>query len=179
MRSNHDAIITSSRTIDIDNPYLNCRINGLEETSPSRIILDNYLKIKLNSNVVKYANKYKTIIFYNKKHPKKIKSLKILGIKVYKIPTNKNGDLDLKKSLNKARTLGFYRIFLETGLKLSNSFLKENLVNDLKIFMSNEMLNKNGSGSIKKYFKTTLIRKKKIIEKVNLFDEKLITYILK
>ena len=51
MRSNHDSIITSSRTIRIDNPFLNCRINGLESRSPSRIILDNQLKIPLNSNL--------------------------------------------------------------------------------------------------------------------------------
>ena len=179
MRSNHDSIITSSRTIRIDNPFLNCRINGLESTSPSRIILDNHLKISLNSNVIKDSFKYKTIIFFNRDNKKKVKLLKNLGVKTYKISVNKNGDLDLKKALIKARKLGFSRIFLESGLKLAGNFLKENLVNDLKFFISNEMLNKNGNGSIREYF-TTLLKKKKFkVEKVNLFGEKLISYRIK
>ena len=41
IRSNHDCIITSSKTIIDDNPKLNCRILGLENESPSRVILDN------------------------------------------------------------------------------------------------------------------------------------------
>ena len=65
MRSNHDCIITSSRTIIKDNSKLTCRIEGLKNRSPSRIILDNKLKIPLKSKIIKEANKYPTIIFYN------------------------------------------------------------------------------------------------------------------
>jgi len=179
MRSMHDSILTSAKTIKLDNPLLNCRINGLENTSPSIIILDNYLKISLRSNVLKNGKKLKKFIFYNKKNEKKIKLLKKIGIKTFKIPLNKFGDLNLKEVLIQAKKLGFSRIFLETGIKLSSSFLKENLVNDLKIFISSKRLNKNGQGSIKKYFKTFLKKKKYMIEKVNLFDDKLISYYIK
>ena len=179
MRSNHDTIMTSSKTIITDNPFLNCRINGLEKRSPSRILLDNYLKISTSSNVIKDSYKYKTIVFYNKDNKRKVKILKKLGIEIYKIPVNSNGDLDLKKALIKAKQLGFSRIFLESGIKLSSNFLKKNLVNDLKIFISNKKLNKHGEGSIKKYFKTLLKRKKYTTEKVNLFNEKLISYRIK
>ena len=179
MRSIHDSIITSSKTIRTDNPFLNCRINGLERTSPSRIILDNHLKIPLNSNVIKDSFKHKTIIFYNRDNMKKIKLLKNLGVKTYKISIDKNEDLDLKKVLIKARKLGFSRIFLESGLKLARNFLKENLVNDLKIFISNKKLRKNGMCNIKKKLKLFLKGRKSKYEKVNLFGEKLLTYIIK
>ena len=179
MRSIHDAIITSSKTIRIDNPFLNCRIKGLERTSPARIILDNHLKIPLNSNVIKDSFKHKTIVFYNSDNKKKIKLLKNLGVKTYKISVDKNEDLNLKKVLIKARNLGFSRIFLESGLKLAGNFLKENLVNDLKIFISNEKLKKDGDGNIKRYFTTLLRNRKYKVEKVNLFDDKLISYRIK
>ncbi len=175
MRSTHDSIITSSKTIRIDNPFLNCRINGLETTSPTRIILDNHLKILPNSNVIKDSFEHKTIIFYNKVNNTKIKLLKNLRVKTYKISVNKNGDLDLKKVLIKARKLGFSRIFLETGPKLTGNFLKENLVNDLKIFISNAKLKKDGDGNIKKYLTTLLKNRKYKVENVNLFNEKLIS----
>ena len=179
MRSTHDLIITSSRTIKIDNPFLNCRINGLESTSPSRIILDNHLKVPLNSNVIKDSFKYRTIIFYNKDNKRKIKLLKNLGIKIYKIPVNGVGNLDLRQVLIKAKKLGFSRIFLETGIKLTNNFLKQDLVNELKIFISNKKLNKNGEGNIRKYFSNLLRGKVYEVEKVNLFNEKLISYNIK
>ena len=50
MRSQHDVIITSSKTIKKDDPILNCRINGLEMRSPKIVILDTNLTIPLKSN---------------------------------------------------------------------------------------------------------------------------------
>ena len=175
MRSQHDSIITSSSTIIKDNPLLNCRIKGLEKRSPVIIILDNHLKISLNSNVIKNN----TIIFYNKQNKKKIKLLKKNGVKAYKSTLNENGDLNLKEVLTKVRNLGFNRIFLESGIKLAENFLKENLIHDLKIYISNNKLKKYGSGSISRYFKTFLKNKKYIVENVNLFGDKLISYKIK
>ena len=179
IRSSHECILTSSKTIIKDNPRLTCRINGLIDRSPSRIILDNKLKIKTGSKVIKEANKYRTIIFYNRINKKKIKLLKKLRIKTYKIPLDVNGDLDLKKSLIKAKKLGFSRILIETGIKLTTSFFNEKLIDDFKLFISNRTLGKKGRGNIKKYFRSFLKNKKKLIEKVNLSDEKLISYKIK
>jgi len=179
MRSFHDCIITSARTIIKDNPRFTCRIDGLKHNTPSRIILDNKLKIRISSRIVKKSMNYRTIIFFNKINKKKIKSLRKLKIKIYRIPLDDDGNLDLKKSLVKAKKLGFSRIFLESGVKLTTNFLNKNLVDDLKIFMSNKYLRKNGDGNIKKYLSLFIKSKKKTIEKVNLYGEKLISYKLK
>jgi len=172
MRSQHDSIVTSSSTIKKDNPTLNCRIKGLEMTSPTIIILDNHLKISMNSKVIKNN----TIIFYNKFNRKKIELLKKAGVRTFKTTLNKNGDLNLKNVLIKIKKLGFYRIFLESGITLASNFLKENLVNDLKIYISRNKLNNNGSANISKYFKFFLKDKKFFVEKVYLFGDKLISY---
>jgi len=179
MRSIHDCLITSSETIIKDNPFLSCRIEGLKNRSPAVIILDNKLRVKINSRIINDKINRKTIIFYNKKNLKKIKLLKKKGIKLYKIALNKNHDLNLRKVLIKAKQIGFSRIFLESGIKLSVNFLKENLVNELKIFISNNKIKKNGSGNIKTYLKKILNNKKKRTEDTNLFDNKLLTYIIK
>jgi len=179
MRASHDCIMTSSRTVDKDNPRLTCRIEGLTNRSPSRIILDNKLRIKINSRIIKNANLYHTIIFYNKTDKRKIALLKKLKIRIYKIPIDAEGNLDLKRSLLKARELGFSRIFLESGIKLISNFLKKSLVNEFKLFISNKKLKKNGSGYINKYFTSLLKNKKGQREKVNLLGDKLISYKLK
>ena len=179
MRASHDCIITSSKTIIEDNPLLSCRIRGLTDRSPARIIFDNKLRIKVNSRIIKDAKNYYTIIFYNQINKKKIKLLKKLKIKIYRISVNKDGILDLKRSLIKAKELGFSRIFLESGIKLTTNFLKKNLIDDLKLFISHKNLSTSGDGNIKKYYRLFLNNKKKTTEKVNLFGDKLISYKLK
>ena len=179
MRASHDCIITSNNTIVKDNPRLTCRIDGLINRSPSRIILDSKLKIRINSRIIKDAKLYRTIIFHNKINKKKISLLKKLKIKVYKISLDDDGNLDLKKSLKKVQSLGFSRIFVESGIKLISNFLKKSLVDEFKLFISNKKLKKDGSGNIKKHFFSILKNKKTTIENVNLFGEKLISYKIK
>jgi len=162
-----------------DNPRLTCRINGLETTSPSRIILDKKLNISIYSKIFKEANIYKTIVFYNKFNKNKIKLLKKKNIKSFQIPLDSSGNLDLKKCLLKSKKLGFSRIFLECGLKLNKSFLDKNLVDVFKLFVSNKNLKINGKANAKKYISAYFKNKNKKIEKVNLLGDKLISYILK
>ena len=179
IRSNHDCIMTSSETVIKDNPILTCRINGLETRSPSRIILDKNLRIPLNSKIIKDGKKFRTIIFYNKFNKNKIKKFKKYRIETIKISLNIDNNLDLHQALIKAKDLGFYRILLESGKKMSASFLYENLIDDLIIFVSGRNLLKNGMNSIKEELKIFLHKKEKLNEKVNLFGDKLIKYKIK
>ena len=179
MRSSHDCIMTSSKTIIKDNPRLTCRIDGLKDRSPARILFDKKLKIKVNSKIFKEANKYRTIIFYNQINKKKIKLLRRLKINAYKISLDKDGNIDLRISLIKAKELGFSRIFLESGITLITSFFNKKLIDDFKLFISNIYLGKNGNGNVKKYLSSFLKNKKRILERVNLSGEKLISYKIK
>ena len=179
IRSNHDCIITSSQTINADNPRLTCRIEGLKNKSPARIILDNKLKIKVNSKIIKESNKHKTIIFYNKTNIKKISFLNKKKVKTYKVPLNDKKDIDLRFALEKVKKLGFSRILLESGIKLNKCFLDNNLVDDFIIFSSNKKLGNRGEKNIQKYLRVFMNYKKKCIEKVNLFGEQFTSYTIK
>ena len=178
MRSIHDCILTGINTVIKDNPDLTCRIPGLENNSPTRIILDKNLKIPMSSNILKNSNRYQTIIFYNKSN-NKIDNLKKLRIKVIKSPLDSFGNFDLKKVLLKIKKLGFSRIFLESGIKLTYNFLSEKLIDDFKLFISDRKIGSNGRASFKKCMNVYLNNKKFINEKVNLFGDKLLTYRLK
>ena len=71
LRYQNDSILISSKTLNSDNPKLNCRIKGLQKFSPKRIILDRMLSISFNSNIILTNKKNNTIIFYNKGNKKK------------------------------------------------------------------------------------------------------------
>ena len=95
------------------------------------------------------------------------------------MPIDLNGDIDLIASLIKLKELGFSRIFLESGLKLTSSFLEKNLVDDFSLFISNKMLKDNGTGSFRKCFKKFFSKLNHLNIDVNLFGEKLLLYKLK
>ena len=142
------------------------------------MILDKKLKIGITSNIVKSAKKYPTIIFFNRINHKKIKVLKSLKVKLVKTILNKDGNFDLESILAKIKLLGFSRIFLESGLNLTTSFLKQDLVNDFQLFISNKNLGNYGKNSFENSMKF-LVNKKFTTEKVYLFGDKLISYNVK
>ena len=55
LRSNHDAIMVGINTVLADNPSLDCRLNGLKDRSPIKIIIDTNLKTPENL-LYKYKN---------------------------------------------------------------------------------------------------------------------------
>ena len=85
----------------------------------------------------------------------------------------------MKKILLHIKKLGFSRIFLESGLNLTTSFLNNDLVNDFQLFISSKNLGINGNNSFKNNMKLFLKNRKFTNEKVFLFDDKLISYKIK
>mgnify|MGYP001178621487 CR=1 FL=1 len=65
LRYKNDSILISHKTLNKDNPRLDCRINGLETFSPKKIILDKNLKTNINSSIFKNIKHKNKIIFYN------------------------------------------------------------------------------------------------------------------
>ena len=179
MRGNHDCIITSAKTIISDDPRLNCRINGLEKNSPVKIILDKKLATPVNSKIIRESKKRNVIIFYNKVNKEKIKLFKHSNIKLIKMPIDSYSNFNLEDVLIKIKSIGFSRIFLEAGPKLTKCFFDKKLIDDFYLFVSKKKIKKNGTLSIKKSIKPYLKNKKNCTQKVNLLGDKLISYKIK
>ena len=179
MRKNHDCILTSSKTIINDNPRMPWRINGLEKYSPSLIILDKDLNLSKNLNIFKVSKRRKIVVFFNSNNKKKFNLLRKLKVKLVNIPLSYDGNLDLIKILNKIKFFGYSRIFLESGLNLTSSFLKQNLIDNFALFISNKKIKENGIYDFKKCMKVFFKRKHYTSPKINLFGDKLIIYRLK
>ena len=50
LRSKHDCILSTSKSINQDDSLLNCRINGLNNNKPDLFIID--LKIKIKKKII-------------------------------------------------------------------------------------------------------------------------------
>ncbi|MCV3769398.1 MAG: bifunctional diaminohydroxyphosphoribosylaminopyrimidine deaminase/5-amino-6-(5-phosphoribosylamino)uracil reductase, partial [Wolbachia pipientis] len=78
LRAKHDAIMIGSNTLIKDNPLLTCRLPGLEDRSPTRLIIDSQGKLKEEHNIAKTADKVITWVITNKKVEKKIHNINYL-----------------------------------------------------------------------------------------------------
>jgi len=142
LRSKYDAIITGINTVLKDNPLLNCRHYGMESLSPVRFILDSNLRIKENLKIVKTAKDIRTYVFTNKNNKEKIMKLKKLGLKI-KILSKNLEKIDLKKAMFVIAKMGFNNVLLESGPNLNSAFLKNNLINKIYYFQSNNIIKSN------------------------------------
>ena len=140
LRYKNQGILVSSKTVNSDNPQLNCRLNGLHKYSPTRIVLDKNLDISLKSKLVKNSKKVKTYIFYNKSNSK-LKKLKKMGIKLIYINLIQNNNLDLIHVLKKIKKLNVYYLLVEGGIELTNYFILKKLFNEFFLLKSENNIN--------------------------------------
>ena len=176
LRYNFDSILISSKTANADNSQLSCRINGLENFSPKRLIIDKNLKINKNSPIITDKNKNNTIIFHSTKDKKRIRYFKLRGIRLSYIDLDSNNNIDLKKVFSKAYNIGIGSIIIEGGKELTKSILKDKLINEFYLFKSKKKLGKLGKNNIFDFKKTLYFLKKKENIETFLNGDKIIRY---
>ena len=169
LRSKHDGIISTSKSINYDNSLLNCRIEGLNKYKPDLFIIDLNLKLKKNLLLNKILRKRKTYLITYKTNIKKTQTFKKKGYKIIYVNSLIDKD-DFKLLYQKIYKMGYSRLFVEAGLTFLNNLIKNKLINDLYIFKTNFNLNKKGKNN------TTLKYLKRISSKlvsINLNNDKL------
>ena len=142
LRYKNDSIMISYKTLNIDNPKLNCRLKNMKKFSPIRIILDNKLDTNSGSYLFKTADKTNTIVFYNEAINSKILKFKSKKIKLIRSKIDKDKKFDLKIVMRKLYNLGCRNILIEGGNDLTKSFLDKKTFNQFYLFKSPKKLSK-------------------------------------
>jgi len=151
LRSRYDCILSTSKTINLDNSLLNCRIDGLDKFKPDLFIIDLNLKLKKNLLLNKIINKRKTYIITKKSNLKRVNVFKKKGYKFVFINALKNKE-DFITLYKKMYKLGYSRVLLETGIIFLNTVIKNKLINNLYFFKSDRNLKKIGKNNISPNF---------------------------
>ena len=136
LRLKSDGIMISAKTLNIDNPKLNCRLKGYENFSPKRVILDRNLDIDMKSNILKSVKKDNTIIFHNSINNNKIKVLKKKGVNLVKLSLNNKKEFNLRVIFKKLYSLGIRNLLVEGGDKITKNLLQNKLANQFYLFKS-------------------------------------------
>ncbi len=106
LRSRHDAIATGIGTVLADDPLLTCRLPGLEDRSPVRVVFDRQERLPRDSQLAKTAD---TIPVWVMAQP-------------------------LPEALAALAQKGITRLLVEAGQKLSTAFLLNGLIDRIYWF---------------------------------------------
>ena len=175
LRAKSDCMLVGASTVTNDNPWLNCRIAGLEKSTPDLFILDSNLILTKKLNIFKIKNR-KIFIFYSNQKAKKINL--VPGVKYIHIKQI-NRKLDLSMVLNKIAKMGYNSVLVEGGRKLNTSLFQGDVVDQLFWFKSAKKYGSNGIFAIEGQNSTmkNFISKFKLVYKEYLSDDMLKTYL--
>jgi len=131
LRSNVDAIMVGKGTILKDNPKLH--IKFFKHSGYYRIVVDSSLSIPIDSNVIDYQPQiYPTIICTTENAAMdKIKEFESKNVKIIK--SGKGKRVDVVNMLLLLSNIGIKSILLEGGGNLNWSFIKHNLIDEMRI----------------------------------------------
>lgn len=136
LRAQTDIILIGIETALADDPVLNCRLPGLEQRSPVRVVLDTGLRLPLSSKLVQTADAQPLWIACGEEAlPERRYELQAAGCR---IPATEAYDcrIALPELMDDLAAQGISSVLVEGGAGVAKSFLDEGLVDRLAIFRS-------------------------------------------
>ena len=145
LRAKQDAILVGIETALADDPQLTCRIAGLENRSPLRVVLDTRLRLPATSMLARTARQIPTIVFTAVADTG---ALSGAGVEVIRTERDARGRPDIGKVLETLAQRGVTRLLVEGGASVHAAFLDRGLADRLEIFRAPIVLGGSGRNSI-------------------------------
>ena len=144
MRAMHDAVLTGIGTVLADDPLLTCRLPGMADRSPVRVVLDSSLRIGLDTRLVATARETPVwIVASEAAAPDRVQALRARGVEVLQAGL-RNGKLDLEGALKQISGRGITRVMVEAGPILAAAMLEADLVDAAALVHSRRVIGPDG-----------------------------------
>lgn len=144
------AIMVGIRTVEMDDPMLNCRLEG-EVCQPIRIVVDSKARISLECKLVQTAREIPVIVAHTDlAEPEKLEQLRQLGVRTLICKTTDcQVDIDdmlfhLANPTDKSMP-SISSVLLEGGATLNASFLKAGAVDEINLFLAPKLVGGNAA----------------------------------
>jgi diaminohydroxyphosphoribosylaminopyrimidine deaminase/5-amino-6-(5-phosphoribosylamino)uracil reductase len=125
LRARYDAILVGSGTALADNPALTCRLRGLDDRSPIRVVLDRRLRLPPDSILVQTARETPTWLVTSIGHVEpQLAAYRTAGVEVIELP-DQAGPQEILVALGDR---GLTRLLIEGGAQVAAAFLAADAV---------------------------------------------------
>ncbi|MBV9993279.1 MAG: bifunctional diaminohydroxyphosphoribosylaminopyrimidine deaminase/5-amino-6-(5-phosphoribosylamino)uracil reductase RibD [Alphaproteobacteria bacterium] len=141
LRARHDAILVGIETALADDPELTCRIAGLEDRSPLRVVLDTRLRLPRTSKLVATAKQTPTLVFTTVDGH-------LADAEVIKTARDARGRPEIGAVLKELARRGITRLLVEGGAGVHAAFLDRGLADRLEVFQSPLVLGASGKSAV-------------------------------
>lgn len=146
-RASYASILAGIGTVLADDPTLNVRIDdGNEYHQPVRVIVDTNLRIPLDSNIVKTADKYRTIVAYNgafagnseKNISEKKDALNKAGVETVNIASSdvSQPGVSVQLLMEYLGSQSIDSVYVEGGGTIHESFMKSGFVDKVSCYIA-------------------------------------------
>ncbi len=134
MRAEADAIMVGIGTVLADDPELTCRLPGLLERSPIRVVVDSDLQLPLGSKLVRDATLVPVWAIASVDAPAEREfTLRKSGVEVMRVVRQDDG-LDLHAALGLLADRGITRLMVEGGPKLADALARNDLLDEVRLW---------------------------------------------
>jgi len=149
LRANHDAIMIGIGTALADHPSLTCRLPGMADKSPVRIVADTSLRLPVDSPLVDTARDVPTwVITVSGADAEKRQALEGRGVEVIEVEAGADGRPDLTAVAAELGQRGLTRVLVESGGDMAAALIKHDLADRLAWFRSAKLIGDDGRGAI-------------------------------
>ncbi|MCB1459396.1 MAG: bifunctional diaminohydroxyphosphoribosylaminopyrimidine deaminase/5-amino-6-(5-phosphoribosylamino)uracil reductase, partial [Nitratireductor sp.] len=132
MRARNHAILVGVGTVIEDDPELTCRLQGLEDRSPVRVVLDPHGRMPAGSALARTAANAPVLIVAPPGLPAHAPAL-AAGCEVLPCELHE-GRVALPELLDDLAARGIRSLLVEGGAAVAKSFLDEDLVDEIALF---------------------------------------------
>lgn len=149
LRASHDAVMVGANTLRLDDPDLTCRLNGLEDRSPVRVVVDGRLRAPPTARlVVTAADMPSWFIVRADADAARRSAFTDLGVELIEVEADDAGDIDLGRALVALGQRGLTRLLVEGGGRLAAALLAADLVDRIAWFRAPAIIGGDGTAAV-------------------------------
>ncbi|MGH6988730.1 MAG: bifunctional diaminohydroxyphosphoribosylaminopyrimidine deaminase/5-amino-6-(5-phosphoribosylamino)uracil reductase RibD [Stellaceae bacterium] len=150
LRATHDAVLIGVGTAVADDPELTCRLPGMADRQPVRIVIDPGLRLPLTAKLVSTAAMAPTwVVTRNGGDGARLRAFRRAGVELIEMSgSNTDEGLDLDLALQALGLKGLTRILVEGGARLAAGLLRRDLVDRVAWFHAPTVIGDDGIGAM-------------------------------